>query len=143
MGATIHYTRPDGRPCQGYYASPASRDRAAGIVVIQEWWGVNDQSKGVAERLVAMGYRALVADLYRGEVTVEAAEAEHLMNGLDFMDATTQDIQGGRLSSGREPEGGGHRILHGRGLDPPLGGGSRDSRRRSPGTAFRRRRPSM
>jgi hypothetical protein len=30
---TIHYTRPDGRPCQGYYASPASRDRAAGIVV--------------------------------------------------------------------------------------------------------------
>ena len=94
MGATIHYTRPDGRPCQGYYASPASRDRAAGIVVIQEWWGVNDQIKGVAERLVAMGYRALVPDLYRGEVTVEAAEAEHLMNGLDFMDATTQDIQG-------------------------------------------------
>jgi dienelactone hydrolase len=45
---TIHYTRPDGRPCQGYYASPASRDRAAGIVVIQEWWGVNDQIKGIA-----------------------------------------------------------------------------------------------
>ena len=65
MGATIHYTRPDGRPCQGYYASPATRDRAAGIVVIQEWWGVNDQMKGVAERLVAMGYRALVPDLYR------------------------------------------------------------------------------
>ena len=43
MGATIHYTRPNGRPCQGYYAAPASRDRAAGIVVIQEWWGVNDQ----------------------------------------------------------------------------------------------------
>ena len=41
-----------------------------------------------------MGYRALVADLYRGEVTVEAAEAEHLMNGLNFIDATTQDIQG-------------------------------------------------
>lgn len=27
MGAAIHYTRPDGRPCQGYYASPASRDQ--------------------------------------------------------------------------------------------------------------------
>lgn len=34
MGATIHYTGPDRTPCQGYSASPASQDRAAGIVVI-------------------------------------------------------------------------------------------------------------
>lgn len=94
MGATIHFTRPDGKPCQGYYASPAGGAQAAGVVVIQEWWGVNDQIKGVAERLAQAGYRALVPDLYRGRVTLEAAEAEHLMNGLDFMDATTEDVQG-------------------------------------------------
>lgn len=92
MGSIIHYPRPDGKPCQGYYASSASGGR--GIVVIQEWWGVNAQIKGVAERLAEAGYRALVPDLYRGQVTVEAAEAEHLMNRLDFREAATQDIQG-------------------------------------------------
>jgi carboxymethylenebutenolidase len=63
-------------------------------VVIQEWWGLNEQIRGVANRLAASGYRALVPDLYRGQVGVDAKEAEHLMNGLDFGDAASQDIRG-------------------------------------------------
>lgn len=62
-------------------------------MVIQEWWGLNAQIKGVAVRLAA-GYRALVPDLYRGKVTVEAKEAEHVMTNLDFADAATQDLRG-------------------------------------------------
>ena len=42
-----------------------------GVVVIQEWWGLQDQIKGVADKLASQGYRALVPDLYRGKVTVE------------------------------------------------------------------------
>lgn len=91
---TITYKRPDGKAVNGYYAEPAGGPKAAGIVVIQEWWGLNDQIKGVANRLASAGYRALVPDLYRGKVTVEAHEAQHLMSGLDFGDAATQDVRG-------------------------------------------------
>ena len=94
MEEKITYRRPDGKECNAYYAIPAAAETAPGVVVLQEWWGLNDQIKGVADRLAEAGYRALVPDLYRGKVTLEAAEAEHLMSNLDFGDAATQDIRG-------------------------------------------------
>ena len=90
----ITFTRPDGKECPAFYVEPAGGDRAAGVVVIQEWWGVNDQIKGVAKKFAAKGYRALVPDLYRGQVGLDAKEAEHLMGGLNFGDAAGQDIRG-------------------------------------------------
>lgn len=93
MGQTIEIKRPDGKPFQGYLAEPALPD-APGIVVIQEWWGLNDQIRGVADRLAQAGYVALVPDLYRGKSTVEAEEAHHLMSTLDFGDAAGQDVRG-------------------------------------------------
>jgi carboxymethylenebutenolidase len=93
MSRTISYKRPDGKSVNGYLAEPA-RAAAAGIVVIQEWWGLNDQIRGVADKLAAAGYRALVPDLYRGKVALEANEAEHLMKGLNFGDAAGQDVRG-------------------------------------------------
>jgi carboxymethylenebutenolidase len=86
----ISYKRPDGKTTNGYLAG----NQGPGIVVIQEWWGLNDQIKGVADKLAAAGYRALVPDLYRGQVAVEAKEAEHLMTGLNFGDAAGQDVRG-------------------------------------------------
>ena len=94
MAQMITFKRPDGTDCKGYVTGPAGNDKAPGIVVIQEWWGLNDQIKGVADRLAALGYRALVPDLYKGKVTVDAAEANHLMTNLNFGDAATQDIRG-------------------------------------------------
>lgn len=94
MNKLMSYKRPDGGSVNGYLAEPASGKGAPGIVVIQEWWGLNDQITGVADKLAAVGYRALVPDLYRGEVAIEANEAEHLMNDLDFGDAAGQDIRG-------------------------------------------------
>jgi len=86
----ISYKRPDGKSVNAYLAG----SKGPGIVVIQEWWGLNDQIRGVADKLAAAGYRALVPDLYRGKVAVEAKEAEHLMTGLNFGDAAGQDIRG-------------------------------------------------
>jgi len=63
-------------------------------VVIQEWWGLNDQIRGVADRLANAGYQALVPDLYRGKSTLEAEEAHHLMSALNFGEAASQDIRG-------------------------------------------------
>jgi carboxymethylenebutenolidase len=94
MGEMISFKRPDGKDCSGYYAKPAAGDNAPGIVVIQEWWGLNAQIKGVADRLAGLGYCALVPDLYRGKVTVEVAEASHMMTNLNFGDAAGQDVRG-------------------------------------------------
>ena len=94
MGKMISYKRPDGQSVSGYLAEPAKGAAAPGMVVIQEWWGLNDQIKGVADKLAAAGYRALVPDLYRGKVALAANEAEHLMTNLDFGDAAGQDVRG-------------------------------------------------
>jgi carboxymethylenebutenolidase len=94
MGNTVQFQRPDGKTLSGYLAEPSQPAGAPAIVVIQEWWGLNDQIRGVADRLALAGYRALVPDLYRGKSTVEAEEAHHLMDGLDFGDAASQDVRG-------------------------------------------------
>ena len=92
MGTTTTFTRPDGKSVQGYLAE-AGNSRAS-VVVLQEWWGLNDQIRGVADRLALAGYTALVPDLYRGKSTVEAEEAHHLMSALNFGEAASQDIRG-------------------------------------------------
>ncbi|RAS35388.1 dienelactone hydrolase family protein [Paraburkholderia bryophila] len=93
-GSMVTFNRPDGKPLQGYLAKPAKLEGAPAVVVIQEWWGLNDQIRGVADRLALAGYLALVPDLYRGKSTVEQEEAHHLMSALDFGDAATQDVRG-------------------------------------------------
>jgi carboxymethylenebutenolidase len=93
-GSMITYRRPDGKDVQGYLAKPEKLEGAAAIVVIQEWWGLNDQIRGVADRYAKSGYLALVPDLFRGKSTVEEEEASHLLGALDFADAAGQDIAG-------------------------------------------------
>jgi carboxymethylenebutenolidase len=50
MGQMISFRRPDGQSVQGYLAEPTGGS-APGVVVIQEWWGLNTQIKGVADRM--------------------------------------------------------------------------------------------
>ena len=92
MGIMIDFARPDGKATRGYLGM-AGRGRP-GVVVIQEWWGLNDQICGVADRFARLGYNALAPDLYRGHLTTSPDEANHLMQGLDFPDATHQDLRG-------------------------------------------------
>ncbi len=94
MGKMIEFKRPDGKTCPGYLATASDDASLPGFVVIQEWWGLNDQIKKTADRLADAGYRALVPDLYRGKVAKAADEANHLMTGLNFPDAAGQDIRG-------------------------------------------------
>jgi len=94
MGNTIDFKRPDGKTCSGYLATGKTDASAPGFVVIQEWWGVNSQIKKMADRIADAGYRALVPDLFRGKVATAADEANHLMSGLNFLDAAQQDIRG-------------------------------------------------
>ncbi|XP_042521071.1 protein usf-like [Macadamia integrifolia] len=65
------------------------KEDAPGIVVLQEWWGVDFEIKNHALKIsqLAPGYKALIPDLYRGKVGLDVAEAQHLMDGLDWQGA--------------------------------------------------------
>jgi carboxymethylenebutenolidase len=90
----IEFTRPDGAKAPGYYAAPANGDHAPGVVMLEEWWGVTDHIKRTADELASAGFRVLIPDLYRGRTAAVGDEANHLMQGLDFGDAATQDARG-------------------------------------------------
>lgn len=92
MGTRIEFVRPDGKQAPGYLAD--ADPGTPGVVLIQEWWGLNPQILSVADRLREAGYTALTPDLFRGYLAETAEEASAKMNQLDWGDATTQDIRG-------------------------------------------------
>ena len=92
MGQMIEFKRPDGASTRAWLAEAGAARPA--VIVIQEWWGLNAHIQQVADRFAAAGYTALAPDLYRGRLAADADEASHMMNTLDFADATRQDIAG-------------------------------------------------
>ena len=95
MGTRIPFKRPDGGDAEGYLAK-AAKANAPGVVVIQEWWGLQDQIRGICDRFALAGYDALAPDLFGGTVIPyhdhEAAGRE--MNSLNFLEATDQLVRG-------------------------------------------------
>ena len=77
----------------GVLVTPAAGGKPPGIVVLQEWWGVNAQIQTVAARYAEAGFAALIPDLYHGAVAKDAAEADRMMKALDFGKAV-QEIAG-------------------------------------------------
>jgi carboxymethylenebutenolidase len=98
MGNRMSFKRPDGKDAAGYLAK-AARANAPGLVVIQEWWGLQDQIAGMCDRFAQAGYEALAPDLYAGTVVpyhdTEAANRE--MTSLNFIEATDQIVRGAVL----------------------------------------------
>lgn len=88
MSERVTIALDDGQT-EGFLASPEAGSKA-GVVVLQEWWGLVPHIEDVAQRFAKEGYHALAPDLYHGQSTVEAEEAEHLMNGLDWGLATKE-----------------------------------------------------
>ena len=93
QGAGKMVSYPSGsETVSGYLALPQGAGKKPGIVVIQEWWGLNDFIKGKADTFARQGYVALAADLYRGKVTADADTAHQLMRGLPE-DRAMRDLQ--------------------------------------------------
>jgi carboxymethylenebutenolidase len=67
-------------------------NKKSGIIVIQEWWGVNEQIRNLATNWFSNDFVAIVPDLYRGKVAVDHETAGHYFNDLDWQGAV-QDIQ--------------------------------------------------
>ncbi len=68
-----------------YVAMPDEANDKA-VIVIQEWWGLNDHIKDIADRYAAEGFTAIAPDLYRGEIAADAQEAGKMMNNLQTED---------------------------------------------------------
>jgi carboxymethylenebutenolidase len=66
----------------GFLALPRDPGRRRAIIVIHEWWGLNEWVKEQAMKLAANGYVALAVDLYQGKVTADPSEARKLKRGL-------------------------------------------------------------
>jgi carboxymethylenebutenolidase len=91
-GTMITFSSSPGKG-SGYLALPATRGRHPAIIVIQEWWGLNDWVKEQADRLASQGYIALAPDLYRGPVANDPNLAHELMRGLPD-DRALNDLKG-------------------------------------------------
>jgi carboxymethylenebutenolidase len=82
----VVYGTAEGRELRGYLARPAgARADLPGVVVVHEWWGLNDNVRAMTRRLAGEGYAALAVDMYGGEVAGTAEEARTLM--LEVMEA--------------------------------------------------------
>jgi len=78
---TVSYKSGD-ETVQAILYSPEGKGPFPGIVVIHEWWGLNDWVKEQAARLSGLGYVTLAIDLYRGKVATTPEEAHEIMRGL-------------------------------------------------------------
>ncbi|MEM9454149.1 MAG: dienelactone hydrolase family protein [Myxococcota bacterium] len=82
----------NGGTAAGYLATPPS-GQGPGLIVIQEWWGLVDHIKEVADRFAAEGFVALAPDLYRGDNTTDPDEAGRKLMALDIAQ-TGKDLRG-------------------------------------------------
>jgi carboxymethylenebutenolidase len=76
----VVYDTVNGKPVQGFMAWPARGPRnMPAVVMIHEWWGLNDNIKQMAQRLAGEGYRVLAVDMYNGQVATTPQEAQTYM----------------------------------------------------------------
>jgi carboxymethylenebutenolidase len=83
----------NGKGVSGEIFEPSGSGKAPGLVLIQEWWGLNDHIRDLSERLAKEDFVVLAPDLYHGKLTKDATEAAKLMTELD-RDQAMSDLAG-------------------------------------------------
>ena len=84
---SISITTGNGRSVSAALAMPAA-DKAPAVLLIHEWWGLNDQIKTVAAEFANLGFIALAVDLYQGAVETKPDKARALMQAVNPGEAT-------------------------------------------------------
>jgi carboxymethylenebutenolidase len=77
---------------KGFLALPDSGGKHPALVVIHEWWGLNDWVKDQAQKFAEQGFVALAVDLYRGKVAYDPNAAHELMRGMP-QDRAVRDLE--------------------------------------------------
>ena len=96
-------TRAAMKPCRPCFTRPREKVHFPALVVIHEWWGLNDWVKEQASKLADQGYVALAIDLYRGKVATTPDQAHEIMRGVPEDRAQTRPACGLRISRSRSP----------------------------------------
>jgi carboxymethylenebutenolidase len=88
----VTYGDVGGKPARGYLARPEdAKGPLPGLVVIHEWWGLNDNIRAMTRRLAGEGYQALAVDLYGGATADSPDNAMKLVNGVLGNTAAAED----------------------------------------------------
>lgn len=90
MSTQITFASKAGTELEGAMTEPAGTGKVGGLVVVQEWHGLNAQMKGKCDRVAQAGYLALAPDLYRGKLATNDDEAGKLMAQLDWGKAVAE-----------------------------------------------------
>jgi len=102
----IDFDSKNGEHIHGDLAVPTGEGKAPALLVIQEWWGVNDHVRSLVDRFAAAGFLALAPDLYHGKTTKDPGEAMSLLQALDWKKAI-EDVAGALAYLGRHPRSNG------------------------------------
>jgi carboxymethylenebutenolidase len=87
MVQPITFLTPAGEAVAGALALPAGGSPRGGLIVVHEWWGINDDIRGICDRFAAEGFAAMAVDLYGGRSTTDPSEAMELVNDLKTANA--------------------------------------------------------
>jgi len=90
MTTKVQFPSKGGGQLTGALAQPSGTGKAGGVVVVQEWWGLNDQIKATCDRFAQAGFLALAPDLYHGTIAKTQGEASQLMGSLDGAKAVAE-----------------------------------------------------
>lgn len=74
-------------PATGYLATPSIDESVPGVVLIHEWYGLNENIKETADKLATHGYNVLAVDLYNGQVAQDSTQARELVGSVDQQEA--------------------------------------------------------
>jgi len=89
----VTFEATNGGDVNGLVFEPGGSGKAPAVVLVQEWWGVNQHIRTLAERLAAEGFLVVAPDLYHGTIATDEGDAAALMNALDPLQAV-QEIGG-------------------------------------------------
>lgn len=107
MAETVVFQAEGGGEARGAMALPAGDQKAPTLVLLQEWWGVNDHIRSLVDRMAAAGFIVLAPDLYDGKVTRDPTEAQGLMTALKWPTAL-KVIAGAKALLDAHPRSNGH-----------------------------------
>ena len=102
MATRVTFQAKSGGEASGEIALPAGEAKAPGLVVLQEWWGVNDHIRSLLGRFAEAGFVALAPDLYHGKIARDAETAGKMMQELDWTKAM-DEIAGAAAYLGSHP----------------------------------------
>jgi carboxymethylenebutenolidase len=90
MTTKVTFKGSRGGDVSGFVTEPSGTSKAPAVVLIQEYWGINDHVLSIAERLAKEGFLVVTPDLYHGKIAKDASEAGALMTALDTQKAVAE-----------------------------------------------------